>query len=480
MTMARSFAAVIGKAKLPVPKLSPAQRAAQTRAKNIAARREADAAAAATRSAAAGGGAAATAATRAAVAQATPRVPSGQPGAGQWTSQDFVQTLRRRGLPADDQPIHPMRIDGPSKERTFAGSRVDIPTPLVFGGPGKQFEVGDRAESLAFDYVRQKVSPTAAMLKEKGKRNNLPFDMIAHVPGRGIVLYEVKGGQPSNTPGGWQWRVTFDYKMTEEQKKKLGKMTEAQLRDYQRREAIKRKNKFVSEIDRTARAEGLLTGKEKVHVETVGVIFDANRSVTDVHVMDDVVERTGWTDERATAGYRGSFRFRIEKARAPAAVREWGDALEADLMAQLPEIMRMVRRLTRPHDAPVAAITIAKVAPERRYFAGWASIIEKNGQPVVDTQNHVIDEPTLIAAADEFMRSYRVGKVLHRGEADKVEYTESVVFTRHVQKVLGVDLGKVGWWVGGYARDDATWAAIKDGRLKSLSIGGKARIVDAD
>ena len=410
---------------------------------------------------------------------AQPREPAGGPKGGQWTSSGFSARLRQAGLPADHTTSFAAKIEGAASGKAFSGQQAATPKQHVLGGPGRQHEVGDRAEALALAYVQQHVTPAAALLKQAGSKNNLPFDMIAHVPGKGVVLYEVKGGQPSNGRGAWQWRVTFDYRLTAQQQAKLGKMSETQLRQLQAAEATKRKKAMMAELEKQLRSAQLLGKAEKVQVETVGVIFDAHKKVTDIHVMPDVVERTGWTSERAAQGYRGTFRFKIAKAATSDVIREWGDALEAELMAYIPELLRKAKMLIQPHDAPVAEFTVAKMAEDRRYFGGWASIIEKAGEAVVDTQGHIIEEPTLIAAADGFMRSFRAGKVLHQGDADKIEYTESIVFTADVQKALGINLGKVGWWVGGYARDDATWAAIKDGRLKGLSIGGKAKIVDA-
>ena len=46
--------------------------------------------------------------------------------------------------------------------------------------------------------------------------------------------------------------------------------------------------------------------------------------------------------------------------------------------------------------------------------------------------------------------------------------------TNWVQKALGVDMGKsgaIGLWV---VEDEEAWQAVKSGRLKSFSLGGKA------
>lgn len=119
-------------------------------------------------------------------------------------------------------------------------------------------------------------------------------------------------------------------------------------------------------------------------------------------------------------------------------------------------------------------IEVAEVKGDQRYVAGWASVIEIGGEVVADTQHDTIGEAELVRAAHEFVREFRVGKAMHAGAADAVEYVESVVMTREVQKAMGVDLGRVGWWVAGYVRDDAVWRRVKSGELRSLSIGGSA------
>lgn len=160
---------------------------------------------------------------------------------------------------------------------------------------------------------------------------------------------------------------------------------------------------------------------------------------------------------------------------APIAKRQ---ADPTDTMAGAKQVLRRAR-LAKGGAAdgavPVRAeISVSGVDGDRRYVAGWASVIEIGGEVVVDTQRDTIDEEELVRSAHEFMREYRVGKAMHAGEADKVEYVESIVFTKEVQKALGVDLGRVGWWVAGFVRDDATWRRVKAGEMRSLSVGGTA------
>lgn len=120
---------------------------------------------------------------------------------------------------------------------------------------------------------------------------------------------------------------------------------------------------------------------------------------------------------------------------------------------------------------------VRKIDEEMRMVYGWASVVEENGNPVVDHQGDLILSSDLVAAAHAFISSSRAAKAMHKGEVVG-EFVESLVFTPEVQKALGIDLGKVGWWVGLKVKNDKIWAAVKDGRLKMLSIGGKGNRID--
>lgn len=110
---------------------------------------------------------------------------------------------------------------------------------------------------------------------------------------------------------------------------------------------------------------------------------------------------------------------------------------------------------------------------DQRIVYGWASVIEKDGEAVVDKQGDVIEEGELIEAVHEFVSDSRVGKVMHDG-GQTSRIVDSIVMTKDLQKALGIDLGKVGWLVGVKIDDDETWNLSKSGKLPMFSIGGKA------
>jgi cation transport regulator ChaB len=116
---------------------------------------------------------------------------------------------------------------------------------------------------------------------------------------------------------------------------------------------------------------------------------------------------------------------------------------------------------------------IVKSDNEQQVVYGWASIVEKDGQPVIDTEGDVISIDDLEKAALAYVMKCRVASINHTG--DQVgSLVESIVFTKEKQKSLGIDLGKVGWWVGYKITDPSIWQRIKSGELQSFSIGGSA------
>lgn len=110
---------------------------------------------------------------------------------------------------------------------------------------------------------------------------------------------------------------------------------------------------------------------------------------------------------------------------------------------------------------------------EQRLVYGWFSVVEKNGEPVVDTQDHIISPDVLQKAVHAFIGQSRVGKVMHEGSPVSA-LVDSMVFTKDVQKALGIDLGVVGWFGAFKVLDDAAWAAVKKGDLPAFSIAGFA------
>lgn len=117
-------------------------------------------------------------------------------------------------------------------------------------------------------------------------------------------------------------------------------------------------------------------------------------------------------------------------------------------------------------------VPIAKVDKARRVVYGWASVAESGDKLVVDSHGERIAPAELEKAAHGFMADSRDGALLHqlRGTGRIVE---SIVFTKEKQKALGIDLGKVGWWIGYEVTNPAVMQAVEKGQLRAFSIGGR-------
>lgn len=118
---------------------------------------------------------------------------------------------------------------------------------------------------------------------------------------------------------------------------------------------------------------------------------------------------------------------------------------------------------------------VSKVDQELGVIYGWASIVVEDGKYVVDRQGDVIPEIELVKAAHNFMLTSRSGGLMHEEDLRTGDIVESMVLTRDVQKALGVDLKRSGWWIGYKPHDPEVLKAAKDGKLPAFSIGGRGR-----
>jgi hypothetical protein len=120
------------------------------------------------------------------------------------------------------------------------------------------------------------------------------------------------------------------------------------------------------------------------------------------------------------------------------------------------------------------SMPVVKIDDSKRLVYGWASVVSENGQAVVDRQGDLIDPDELVQAAHRFISESRTAMAMHDGPP-RGEVVESMVLTTEVQKALGIDLGKVGWFIAMKIHDDEIWARAKAGELTAFSIGGKAK-----
>jgi hypothetical protein len=131
--------------------------------------------------------------------------------------------------------------------------------------------------------------------------------------------------------------------------------------------------------------------------------------------------------------------------------------------------------MTRKHRvAKTLTVDVRKFDDDRRQVFGWASVVMKNGEPVVDLQGDIITVEALENASYDYMLKSRDAGDMHLRKGIG-RCIESIVFTEDKQRALGIDLGgTVGWWVGMQIDDADVWKSIRSGSRPGFSIGGKA------
>lgn len=120
---------------------------------------------------------------------------------------------------------------------------------------------------------------------------------------------------------------------------------------------------------------------------------------------------------------------------------------------------------------------IAKTDDDKRLVFGWASIVTKDGKPVVDLQGDYIDAETIEKAAYDYVTKSRQGGYEHHRDGDNPKHVsdmvESIVITDEKKRALGLpDDFPEGWWTGYKVHDDDVWQQVKDGKITGFSVHG--------
>lgn len=116
---------------------------------------------------------------------------------------------------------------------------------------------------------------------------------------------------------------------------------------------------------------------------------------------------------------------------------------------------------------------ITKVDEEKRLVFGWFSVAKIGDDLVEDSEGDLIEIDDLEKAAYEFVKESRIASDSHQ-RMGVGTLVESIMFTKEKQDMLGIDLGKEGWFGGFYIQDDKVWKSVKENKFKAFSIGGKA------
>jgi len=123
---------------------------------------------------------------------------------------------------------------------------------------------------------------------------------------------------------------------------------------------------------------------------------------------------------------------------------------------------------------------ISKVNADKRQVFGWASIVEMDGEPVVDLQGDYIDIDEIEKSAYDYVVKSRKGGEMHRRNGDAPVHVsdmiESLVVTPEKKAALGLpEDTPTGWWVGYQINDDEAWNLVKSGKRTGFSIHGRGQ-----
>ena len=124
----------------------------------------------------------------------------------------------------------------------------------------------------------------------------------------------------------------------------------------------------------------------------------------------------------------------------------------------------------------------SKVDADKRQVFGWASIVEKDGNPVVDLQGDYISIDEIEKSAYEYVVKSRKGGDMHERVDGEMplhvsDMIESFIVTPEKIEKMGLpnDSLPLGWWVGYQINDDNTWNLVKTGKRTGFSIHGRGR-----
>jgi len=117
---------------------------------------------------------------------------------------------------------------------------------------------------------------------------------------------------------------------------------------------------------------------------------------------------------------------------------------------------------------------VVKVDAAAQLVFGWASVaVRKDGEPIVDCQDDMIDPSDLEEAAYAFNLDFREANIAHAGPVVG-QLVESLVVTKEKLQALGLspDALPLGWWVGFHIPNADDFAQVVKGECRMFSIEG--------
>jgi len=120
-------------------------------------------------------------------------------------------------------------------------------------------------------------------------------------------------------------------------------------------------------------------------------------------------------------------------------------------------------------------LKVQKAEPERQMIFGWASVVAKDGNYIIDKQGDIIPISELENAVLNYMLESRDHGVMHSVKGTG-KLVMSFLTTPDFMKAfkLKQEDDQIGWIAGYKIEDPALWEAHKRGLLPEFSIGGSS------
>lgn len=191
--------------------------------------------------------------------------------------------------------------------------------------------------------------------------------------------------------------------------------------------------------------------------------IDANRTMNNLDETLNQTQKTMKTSRRAIAGV-GAAGAAGAGAGAYAGTKEATPKIREKIGKAEPEI--------------VWEGEFSKMDEDRRQVFGWATIVKKDGQDVVDLQGDYISIEEIEKSAYEYVVKSRKGGNQHKRAGAEpfhaADMIESFIVTPEKVEKMGLpEDTPLGWWVGFKVNDEDTWQQVKSGERTGFSIHGR-------
>lgn len=125
-------------------------------------------------------------------------------------------------------------------------------------------------------------------------------------------------------------------------------------------------------------------------------------------------------------------------------------------------------------------VEFSKFDEDKHLVFGWASVVKKNGEDVVDLQGDYIHIDDVEKSAYDYVLTSRKGGHQHRRDGDAPvhvsDMVESFVVTPEKIEKMGLpEDTPLGWWTGFKVHDEDTWQRVKKGELTGFSVHGRGK-----